>query len=204
MGDRGIIHDHPNQRINRRLFGEARCRNETVGFMHAKCHCNCKGHSLVELLDCFSRLLSFFSKCETRALSLIVNKCNDVSSKIPDVWALHRHSWKVFYWVCQHALITKTLNAQRISSEKPVYFSFFFTSLHVPRQDLLLHLLHFECRQYNHTAPDLERLQGWVMTYILCALKSGPYRVCSVETLCTIGFYTCFHWLRRIDQPSIS
>ena len=34
--------------------------------------------------------------------------------------------------------------------------------------------------------------EGPVMTYMLCTLKSGPYRVRSVETLCTIGFYTFF------------
>ena len=85
-----------------------------------------QGHSLVELLDCFSRLLSFFSKCETRASSLIVNKCNDVSSKIPDVWALHIHSWKVFSWVCQHALIAKTWNTTNKSYEKPNLLQFLF------------------------------------------------------------------------------
>ena len=104
--------------IKVRSFGEARC----------PCTPNAQlqGHSLVELLDCFSRLLSFFSKCETWAWSLIVNKCNDVSSKIPDVWALHRHSWKVFSYLCQHTLIAKTLNTQRTSYEKPNLLQLFF------------------------------------------------------------------------------
>ena len=67
----------------------------------------------------------------------------------------------MFSWVCVcvHTLIAKTLNTQRISYEKPVLV---LTLLHVPRQDLLLHLLHFECRQCDHTAPDLQRLQGGV------------------------------------------
>lgn len=52
-----------------------------------------------------------------------------------------------------------------------IYFHVFSTSLHLPRQDLLLHLLHFECRQYNHTASDLERLQGgvgWLTCFVQC------------------------------------